>query len=129
MKSVKKVWIMENSAIILLAHGSPDLRWKEPFEKIVSNFSKKINIKLAYMDFIKPTFEDAVKELFDKNINQIKLLPLFMAGGGHVDRDIPKLVSSAKKRFPKIEVDILPPIGEHTEVSSIMIDVIKGYCR
>ena len=123
---------MENNAIILLAHGSPDPRWKEPFEKIVVRLEEKLgknNIKLAYMDFIKPTFEDTVKELFNENINQIKLLPLFMAGGGHVDRDIPKLVSSAKKRFPKIEVDILPPIGEHTEVSSVMIDVIRGYCR
>ncbi len=123
---------MNNSCTVLLAHGSPDLRWKEPFEKIVLNLKKESgenNIKLAYMDFIKPTFEEVVKELFNENIKEMKLLPLFMSGGGHVERDIPKLVTSVKKLFPGIGIDILPPIGEHTKVSSVMIKVIKEYCN
>ena len=120
---------MNHSAIVLLAHGSLDPRWKEPFEKILFRLEKELgknNIKLAYMDFIKPDFESVVKELFDENIKEIKLLPLFMSGGGHVDKDIPKIVSALKDKLNGIKIKILPAIGEYPEVSSAMIEVIKN---
>ena len=114
-------------SLILLAHGSKDPNWRKSFENLVGACHGKP--LLAYMDFIEPSLLSVTEELSNKGIKNIKILPLFMSGGGHVDKNIPEQVKELKTKFPDIDFEILPPIGEHPKVITSMQEIIKEYAE
>lgn len=117
---------MKKTALILLAHGSKDKRWQKPFEELLHSVKKENsseNIFLAYLDFCLPSLFDIVESIYDK-CDFIEILPLFMAGGGHVDNDIPKIINQLKEKYPKIKIEILSPIGENPKSISAFKEII-----
>ena len=52
-----------------------------------------------------------------------RILPLFLAGGKHVDRDIPVQVEQLAWEIPEVEVEILPPVGEHPKVAAAIREI------
>lgn len=116
------------TCLILLAHGSPDPRWRAPFEKLTATLKAKLGtdrVKLAYLEYVAPSLEDVAGELAREGEGQcrLRILPLFMSGGGHVARDIPTLVAALAWTYPEIEAEILPPVGEHPRVVAAIGDI------
>ena len=61
---------------------------------------------------MEPRLKDAVNELKQQGITQITLVPLFMAQGGHLKEDLPKLVTEIKTAHPTIQITITQALGE-----------------
>jgi sirohydrochlorin cobaltochelatase len=123
---------MASSRLILLAHGSRDPRWRAPFETFTTTLQAKLGedkVRLAYMEFVSPSLNDMAEEASRDAVQQLKILPLFMAGGAHVDRDIPEQVTAVQGRFPHLEVSVLPPIGEHPRFVALMQEIVKEYAE
>ncbi len=116
-----------NASLILLAHGSKDSKWCKSFEDLVISCNGKAT--LAYMDFIEPSLITITQGLANNGINKIKVLPLFMSSGGHLDKDIPEQVNKLKLQFPNITFEILPPIGEHLKIVTSMKEIIREYAK
>ena len=119
---------MACTSLILVAHGSKDPKWCRSFENLVGA-SRDLHLRLAYMDLNQPSLFSVTEDLSKQGIKNIKILPLFMSGGGHVDKDIPEQVKELKMKFPEINFEILPPIGEHQKVISSMKEIIKEYAE
>jgi sirohydrochlorin cobaltochelatase len=118
--------------LILLAHGSRDPRWRAPFETFTTTLQAKLGedkVCLAYMEFVSPSLTDMAEEASRDAVQQLKILPLFMAGGAHVDRDIPEQVTAVRGRFPHLDVSVLPPIGEHPRFVALMQEIVKEYAE
>ena len=114
-------------ALILIVHGSRDPKWREPFEVFTQQLKNQFGqdtIHLCYMEIAKPKLIDVVKKIVPLGVTYITVVPLFMAGGGHVDNDIPPIVQEAKGKFPDVQFKLAPPIGETAEVISAMTTVI-----
>jgi hypothetical protein len=60
------------------------------------------------MEYAEPTLYDALAEALDEGDRTVKILPLFLSAGGHVSRDIPRMVDSAKIRLPELDIELLP---------------------
>ena len=119
---------MSQSSLVLFAHGSKDPRWREPFEKLTADLRADLGdtmIWLAYMDFAQPTLQDVADELKMKGITRIRLLPLFLAGGAHVAKDIPEQVSQVQARIPGFEVEVLPPVGENPRFAGLLREIAR----
>ena len=116
-------------ALILLAHASKEPKWGKSFENLAVETCRGMSLQLAYMDLVEPSLFSVTKQLSYNGIKKIKILPLFMSSGGHVDKDIPKLVKELKAKFPNIDFEILPPIGEHPKVILEMKEIIKEYAQ
>ena len=103
-------------AIVLFAHGSRDADWSRPFEKICSAVARElpgITVKLAYLDLMRPSLDEAIGMLAREGVTKIRVVPLFFGLGGHVREDLPRLVTRAN---PGIDISIAPPIGEQAAV-------------
>jgi len=101
--------------IILFAHGARDPQWAEPFHAIHANVEKlspNTTVRLAYLELMEPRLKDAVNELTQQGVTQITLVPLFMAQGGHLKEDLPKLVTEIKTAHPTIQITITQALGE-----------------
>ena len=119
---------MACTSLILVAHGSKDPKWCKSFENFVGA-GRDLHLHLAYMDINEPSLFSVTEKLSKNGTKKIKILPLFMSGGGHVDKDIPEQVRGLKIKFPEIDFEILSPIGEHPKVISSMQEIIKEYAQ
>jgi sirohydrochlorin cobaltochelatase len=112
----------------LFAHGSRDPRWREPFLRLESEIVADLGdgcARLAFMEFAPPTLLEVVGSFRRTGMTRLRLLPLFLAGGAHVARDIPEQVQQALERFPGMEIEVLPPVGEDRR----LVSLLRGIAR
>ena len=115
-------------AIILLAHGSRDERWKKPFEELLASIQKTSpnqSVGLAYMEMTNPTLDETALLAIEQGATQLMILPLFMASGGHLRHDVPQQVARLQQQYPHVSVILEPPVGEHALVQQAMQQVIQ----
>jgi sirohydrochlorin cobaltochelatase len=115
-----------DTRLVLFAHGSGDSRWRAPFERLRDEVARRLGaerVRLAYMEFAPPTLLDVAAEAVRDQVLGLRLLPLFMAGGGHVDRDIPAQVAGVRQRFPELAVEVLPPVGDHPRFRTLLCEI------
>jgi sirohydrochlorin cobaltochelatase len=118
---------LKKKGLILFAHGSRDPRWARPFRRIASLLSGKHAVRVAYLERMRPTLAEALLGFEGKGIREVRIVPLFLGAGGHVRKDLPKLVKAAKT---SIKVKIDPPIGEQDAVvQAIAAAIAKGSAR
>ncbi|PIQ84994.1 MAG: cobalamin biosynthesis protein CbiX [Candidatus Omnitrophica bacterium CG11_big_fil_rev_8_21_14_0_20_45_26] len=116
----------KKSALILMAHGSKDPRWCEPFQRLEGQLKKTLGqdgVYLSYMEFAEPTLLNAAESAVKAGVSQIKILPLFMAGGAHLVQDIPPLVDQIKKAFPALDIETLGPVGEQPRFADLICQI------
>jgi len=105
--------------IVLFAHGARDPEWARPFEEIRGRLSAsrpEYPIELAYLDFMRPTLEEAIGSLAEQGAPAITVFPLFMAQGGHLKQDLPRMLDAIRATHPRIPIALETAIGEVPEV-------------
>jgi len=113
----------ETKALVLLVHGSRDPGWIEPFEqmrKAVEDQAPETIVAIACLQFCEPTLETAIAELANQGVKSILVAPVFISALGHVLKDVPVVAARAKKRFPGLEIEVSPALGELPEVREAM---------
>ena len=113
------------SALVLFAHGARDSQWAEPFralQKAVSARRPDLAVELAYLEIMGPALGDCVARLASAGHQRIVIAPLFLAQGGHLKKDLPRLVKDMSARYPGANISVLPPIGEVTELLSAIAE-------
>ena len=123
---------MAGQAIILMVHGSKDPRWRKPFEDLLDALREDLGadvVHLAYMESGQPDLLRVSRAVHAGGLNRAFVLPLFMAGGGHVDHDLPGLVHQAEKAVPGLDLELLPPIGEHPRFIELLRAIVRDRYR
>ena len=108
---------------ILIAHGSRDPEWRRSLENLTEALQSALaaeEVRLAYMQFDGPTLRAVVEEGRILGIRNFRLLPLFMASAGHVDKDIRPLVGELAQEYPDTVLHLLPPVGEHPHFAQLV---------
>ena len=106
--------IAENAALLLFAHGSSDPGWAEPFLKLKAAVQVREpgrRVELAFLERMEPSFEAVVASLHAAGVQHITVAPIFLAIGGHMRKDLPKLIEETQARTG-IEFRVLPALGE-----------------
>ena len=105
--------------IVLFAHGARDPEWARPFEEIrtrVRSNRPEYPIELAYLELMSPTLEEAIDSLAKQGASAITVFPLFMAQGGHLKQDLPRILDAIRAQYPRIPIALETPIGEVPEI-------------
>lgn len=103
------------SALILFAHGARDPEWALPFHRIREIVTAKkpgIAVELAFLESMQPVLADAVAKLIVAGHQRIVVAPLFMAQGGHLKHDLPRLIDAMRADHPGAVIELLPAIGD-----------------
>lgn len=109
-------------ALIIIAHGSRHAASNQEIIDLVE--SLKIILKddfslitHAFLEFTSPTIHEAFNFVFDKNINKVAdmdsvtVMPLFIAAGKHVKKDIPLAIADAFEQWPSKEIILKAHLG------------------
>jgi sirohydrochlorin cobaltochelatase len=119
-------------AILLFAHGSRDPGWTEPFERLAARVRAErpdARVALAYLELTPPTLEDAAAALVAGGAREVAVVPVFLAPGGHVRRDLPLIVERLQGRHPGARFRVLPTIGEADAVTGAIAAWIAATAR
>lgn len=101
--------------IVLFAHGAREPGWARPFEEIrerVRASRPEYPIALAYLELMTPTLEEAIQSVIDEGALAVTVYPLFMAQGGHLKEDLPRILDAIRATHAHIPIALEPPIGE-----------------
>lgn len=112
--------------LILLAHGSRDPHWRNSLEGLAGAVSTELpgeKVRVAYMQFEGPTLPDVVEEAVGSGHKTLRLLPLFMASAGHVDKDIKPMVGELTRIYPGVELKLMTPVGEDPLFPRLIVDI------
>lgn len=119
-------------AVILLAHGARDSNWRKPFERLHAEVHARLGaipVMLAFLELAAPTFEEAAAEVVRQGAQRVLVVPAFLAGGGHVTKDVPALVTAARARHPQTTFEACGPLGEEPEVAAAMASAVVRQVR
>jgi len=120
-------------AIILFAHGARDREWALPFKKIQRAIVARqpdTAVELAFLEFIEPPLVDAVAKLVKAGHKRIIVAPLFMAQGGHLKHDLPKILDALRADHPGVTIGLLPAVGEVEPILEAISDwVVSAAAR
>ena len=114
---------MTQTALILFAHGARDPEWAAPLRRVGAAAHMEapaLRIELAFLEILEPALADCAETLIGEGFAHIIIVPMFIAQGGHLKRDLPQLVDDLRKRNPQVRFDLAGAIGEAESVVQAM---------
>jgi sirohydrochlorin cobaltochelatase len=115
---------MNSPRIILLAHGSSDKHWCETFEQLAAPTLASIdNARVAYMELAEPSMDTVIKEGVSEGATEFTIIPLFLAAGRHLRKDVPAMIEELEKAHGAT-IQLAPPIGENPLLGQAIRDVV-----
>lgn len=121
---------MSSSAVILFAHGAREPEWAQPFESVRDRLrATGMSVELAFLEIMSPSLEEAAARLAEKGVETVVIVPLFLAQGAHLKRDLPAMVEKIRKRHAKTEFRITPALGDAPEIVAAIADWVQRAAR
>ena len=111
------------TAIILFAHGARDPEWANPLRRIQAAVRERIAevpVELAFLEFIAPSLPESTARLVAEGARKIVVLPLFIARGGHLKRQVPEMLDGLRSTYPDVQFSLGTAIGENEIVVQAM---------
>jgi sirohydrochlorin cobaltochelatase len=103
------------AALILFGHGARDPEWAVPIRKLQRRVSEQrpdLVVEVAFLELARPLLPEAIEKLASGQCSRIAIVPVFLAQGGHLRNDVPKMLGELRQRFPGISLELWPALGE-----------------
>lgn len=115
--------------IILLAHGSRETRWREPFDSLAEKIAKRlpdVAVRVSFLKDLAPDIYAAADDLERSGVTRITVAPVFLAVGGHSARDFPVMAGRLSAKHPGVEFKWANVIGSWEEVIEALAGAIAN---
>lgn len=108
---------MTRLGILLFAHGARDPAWAQPFEAVARRLTDQASahghvVTLAFLEFMSPDILAAGAALATQGCTEVAVVPLFLGAGGHVRKDLPRLLGELAEAHPKVQWRLSAAVGE-----------------
>ncbi len=109
------------TAVVLLAHGSPDPDWRRPIVALAEQLRASrpdVTVLEAYLGHLQPSLAEALDQLRSQDHSHVLVLAAFLSPGGrHIKHDVPQLVAEQAARCPELSLVLRPgALGAEPEV-------------
>jgi sirohydrochlorin cobaltochelatase len=121
-----------NRGIVLFAHGARDPEWALSLRRLAQLTSAgdpAVSVQTAFLEHLEPTLEQAVENLLASGVADVTVVPVFIAQGGHLKQDLPKIVDAIRSSHPQLVLRLAPPVGENEAVLNAMADYALAVSR
>ena len=108
--------------VLIVSHGSREESANREFKRIVRGYQKRHSswkVELAYLDLVSPSIPQALETLAAKS-NEILVLPYFLFSARHVKKDIPEIIKTFQKKYPRVKVKMAKPFGSDPKLLAIL---------
>ncbi|MBP6008982.1 MAG: CbiX/SirB N-terminal domain-containing protein [Rhodoferax sp.] len=112
---------MQNT--ILFGHGSRDPAWRIPIDRVAERMraiDPQCGVRCAFLELTEPDIKQVATELVANGVTHITVLPMFLGVGRHAREDLPLLVQELQVKYPKVEFELKPSVGEEPLVIEVL---------
>jgi sirohydrochlorin cobaltochelatase len=81
---------------------------------------------LAFLECMAPTLEQAIDDMVSAGIKQITVVPVFLAVGSHVRKDLPLLLEAARLKHPEVTLQASAAVGEQPAIQDAIAAFALG---
>jgi sirohydrochlorin cobaltochelatase len=121
---------MSSTAVILFAHGAREADWARPFERVRDTLrSEGARVELAYLELMKPSLEEAARQLAAEGAKTVTIVPLFLAQGKHLKHQLPEIVAALRRDHAGMEFRLAPALGDEPEILSAITAWVRRAAR
>jgi sirohydrochlorin cobaltochelatase len=85
-----------------------------------------VRVELAFLELMSPSLLELADRLNAEGLTQLRLVPVFLGGAGHVLRDLPGLMAQCATAFPALHMELAPSVGQEPEVIDAIARVALG---
>ena len=111
------------TALILFAHGARDPEWARPMQRVreaILAAQPAVRVELAFLEFMSPGLAESVDALAAEAYERVIILPMFIAQGGHLKRELPEMVAALRQEHSSLELVLMGAVGEQEPVVQAM---------
>jgi sirohydrochlorin cobaltochelatase len=104
-----------HDALVLFAHGARDARWAASLHALaaaVRAHAGAASVRVAFLELQSPTLPEALEAAAAEGARRIHVVPVFWAGAGHIENDLPPILAAFGQRYPDVAVRALPVLSE-----------------
>lgn len=120
---------METKAVILVGHGSRRDEANDALIGLCKLVEKKRPASLithAFLQFAKPSLEEAIENLAGQGIIEVTIVPVFLYEGIHIREDIPEILASEADKHPDMRLILAPVLGIDERMAEIVLDRVDA---
>jgi sirohydrochlorin ferrochelatase len=117
------------AGLVLMAHGTPYPKANAPMERIAARVHARADYcraVISYLDCNQPTIGEAIDQLVADGTNRIITVPYFLHEGRHTQRDLPEILSGARRRHPHVEFRTAAHLGYDLRFAEIIAERVKA---
>lgn len=78
-------------------------------------------VELAFLESMQPDLASVIARL-GSDFQRVSVVPLFLAQGGHLREDLPRLIDAIRGNHPGLRIDVAPAIGDSEELTDAIAD-------
>jgi sirohydrochlorin cobaltochelatase len=110
----------KKKACILFGHGARNPAWALPMEAIGASMRAQtaVTVELAYLEFLKPSLLEKCADLAAKGVTDIDVMPVFLAGAGHLMNDLPGILADISAQHPQLKISQKRALGDRQDIIS-----------
>ncbi len=115
--------------LILFSHGSVLCGAGEALEAHAHRFRERgewTAVEIGYLNYSRPTFQEAVQRLASNGIRRIVIVPYFLVPGKFVTHDLPRAIAQAKLDCPEVDFFIAEPIGFDAALADVILELAES---
>lgn len=111
-----------SKAVLLIGHGSRRAGFQVAMEKVARCIERRRRygaVICAYLEIASPSIPEAFMSLAASGCGEVRVLPYFLQLGRHVQEDLPKIVSAARRKHRRMKITLCPYLGYHDKIASV----------
>jgi len=116
-------------AVLLISHGSRYDKTIDEVRATLDQIAKKTDVPIleyAFLELQSPDIPEGIERCIQRGADEILVLLNFLNAGRHIDGDIPRIISQAQSKHPRVSITISKPLGHHSRIVEVFADIIKN---
>jgi len=111
--------------VLLIDHGSRRAEANAQVEDMARRVALLLPagtpIATAHLDVCPPTIADGIGQLLARGVDELRVLPYFLADGRHLQEDVPGQVRAALATHPQVRAAIGGALGPDDALAELML--------
>ena len=102
--------------LLLIAHGSRRQASNDEIKRLAERLRRKAPerfqyVNHAFLELARPSIPEGIQQCLDVGVNDLYVLPYFLAKGKHVAEDIPAEISRKQIANPRVKIRLCDYLG------------------